>query len=255
MMIRTNAASYRKEMVKALTELLGHEPRYCKAPTFAYEFNVGTLDREATLHLLPSLNAGAAEQLAKHLEARGFICKIEEEAAGSEIEQGVKTQSEVNEILAERLTIHIDRERMPEETLAKVKAIVAGKASLLGKAFGVEELSIIELPTGYAFPWFEIESSDEERAAYTSLIDRMIEFAATLRRVTAKDKEVDNAKYAMRCFLLRLGFIGDEYKKARAILLRNLDGNSAFRSGAAPKRRVKEELPQELANQSEEQPV
>ena len=51
MMIRTNAASYRKEMVKALAELLGHEPRYCKAPTFAYEFNIGTLDREATLHL------------------------------------------------------------------------------------------------------------------------------------------------------------------------------------------------------------
>ena len=54
MLIRTNAASYRKEMVKALTELLGHEPRYCKAPTFAYEFNIGTLDRETTLHLLPS---------------------------------------------------------------------------------------------------------------------------------------------------------------------------------------------------------
>ncbi|MBQ2016779.1 MAG: virulence protein, partial [Clostridia bacterium] len=65
----------------------------------------------------------------------------------------------------------------------------------------------------------------------------------TLRRVTAKDKEVDNLKYAMRCFLLRLGFIGEEFKTHRAVLLRNLDGNSAFRSGSAPKRQ-----PRELSN-------
>lgn len=40
----------------------------------------------------------------------------------------------------------------------------------------------------------------------------------------------DSAEYAFRCFLLRLGFIGKEYKTARKILLRNLTGNSAFRS-------------------------
>jgi hypothetical protein len=40
-------------------------------------------------------------------------------------------------------------------------------------------------------------------------------------------------KYAFRCFLLRLGFIGDEYKKSRKILLKNLSGSSAFKSGSA----------------------
>ena len=49
--------------------------------------------------------------------------------------------------------------------------------------------------------------------------------------VTAKEKETDNPKYAFRCFLLRLGFIGDEYKADRKILLRNLSGSSAFRTG------------------------
>ena len=43
------------------------------------------------------------------------------------------------------------------------------------------------------------------------------------------DKEVENEKYAFRCFLLRLGFIGDDNKTARRILLQNLSGNSAFR--------------------------
>lgn len=55
--------------------------------------------------------------------------------------------------------------------------------------------------------------------------------AKTQKRVTAKEKETDNQKYAFRCFLLRLGFIGDDYKAARKILLRNLEGSGAFKSG------------------------
>ena len=40
-----------------------------------------------------------------------------------------------------------------------------------------------------------------------------------------------NEKYAFRCFLLRLGFIGEEYKVERKILLKNLTGSSAFKNG------------------------
>lgn len=43
----------------------------------------------------------------------------------------------------------------------------------------------------------------------------------------------DNPKYAMRCWLLRLGFIGDEFATAREILTKNLAGNSAWRHGRA----------------------
>ena len=51
------------------------------------------------------------------------------------------------------------------------------------------------------------------------------------KRITATEKAVDNEKYTFRCFLLRLGFIGAEYKTERKILLRNLSGSSAFKSG------------------------
>ena len=238
MMIRTNAASYRKEIVKALAELLGHEPRFCKAPTFAYEFNIGTLDRDATLHLLPSLNVGAAEQLARHLEVRGFICKIEDDGCSSEIEQASQTE-EVN-----HYTVCIGAEKINSGVLAKLEAVITGKVILLRKALGDSNLEIRKTAGGYEFPWFQIESSPEEREVYVTLIEKLIEFADTLHRVTAKDKQVDNEKYAMRCFSLRLGFIGEEYKKARAILLRNLDGNSAFRSGTAPKHTHKAESEQ-----------
>ena len=48
---------------------------------------------------------------------------------------------------------------------------------------------------------------------------------------TAKEHEVPNEKYAFRCFLLRLGFIGKEYKDCRKILLEKLSGSAAFRNG------------------------
>lgn len=57
----------------------------------------------------------------------------------------------------------------------------------------------------------------------------MAYMAKDAKRVSSKPTETDNDKYAFRCFLLRLGFIGNEYKTARKILLRNLTGNSAFR--------------------------
>ena len=45
-----------------------------------------------------------------------------------------------------------------------------------------------------------------------------------------KEKMVENEKYAFRCFLLQLGFIGDEYKAARRVLLKNLTGNGAWKN-------------------------
>ena len=68
---------------------------------------------------------------------------------------------------------------------------------------------------------------------YDNFICKLCEMARNLKRVTAKEKEVENAKYAFRCFLLRLGFIGDEYKTDRKLLLKNLSGSAAFKSGKA----------------------
>ncbi|WP_233276066.1 hypothetical protein [Schinkia azotoformans] len=59
--------------------------------------------------------------------------------------------------------------------------------------------------------------------------------AKTQQRVNATEKQVDNEKYAFRCFLLRLGFVGSEFKTERKILLKNLSGNSAFKNGSPPK--------------------
>lgn len=68
---------------------------------------------------------------------------------------------------------------------------------------------------------------------YMHLVSALCEMARNAKRVTATEKEVDNEKYAFRCFLLRLGFIGAEYKVERKILLKNLTSSSAFKNGGA----------------------
>jgi len=55
------------------------------------------------------------------------------------------------------------------------------------------------------------------------------------KRVTAKEKPMENEKFAFRIFLIRLGFVGNEYKASRKFLLKNLSDNSAFKNGASKK--------------------
>ena len=82
-----------------------------------------------------------------------------------------------------------------------------------------------------SFRWFHREVQSEDVTPITRFLERLIAVAKEHKRVTAKEKAVDNEKYAFRCFLLRLGFIGAEYKAERKALLRNLTGSAAFKSG------------------------
>lgn len=49
------------------------------------------------------------------------------------------------------------------------------------------------------------------------------------RNIRKKPETTDNPKYTMRCYLIRLGMIGADYKAARKVILRNLEGSAAFR--------------------------
>jgi hypothetical protein len=59
-------------------------------------------------------------------------------------------------------------------------------------------------------------------------IERLCATSKEQKRVTAVERAVDNEKYAFRCFLLKLGFIGDEHKEARKVLLTRLAGDLAW---------------------------
>ena len=67
--------------------------------------------------------------------------------------------------------------------------------------------------------------------SYIQLCLALSEQAKEVRSSSPKEPQIENPKYAMRCWLLRLGFIGDEFKTARDFLTRNLTGDAAFRYG------------------------
>jgi len=50
----------------------------------------------------------------------------------------------------------------------------------------------------------------------------------------ASKSQTENAKYSFRCWLLRLGMIGEEFATARLHLMKNLEGDSSFRNGRRP---------------------
>ena len=67
--------------------------------------------------------------------------------------------------------------------------------------------------------------------SYIQLCLAMSQAAKDAKSASPKKNVTDNPKYAMRCWLLRLGFIGDEYKTARETLTKRLAGDAAFRNG------------------------
>jgi hypothetical protein len=117
---------------------------------------------------------------------------------------------------------------MTPTAMENLRRLVASKATLLRKALDTNDLPIIEHPDRIEFGWFRPTDDQAEINAYFQLVQGICEMAQTQKRVTAKERIVENEKYAFRCFLLRIGLIGAEYKSTRSILLRNLAGNSSY---------------------------
>ena len=218
MFIVTHAQDRRRELVSTLAKLLNEKPRYCYAPSFAFAFSQCTVDRDAVIHPSENAEQQAVIDLAALLNRRGFECEVRDIAADAPESEG-------------HYTVRIERGKISEETLNKLRRIVRGKAGLLRQALGESPLEILADAEDCTFPWFPTDSDETTRNAYAVFIEKLIAFAEQRTRVTAEDKPCDNPKYVFRCFLLRLGFIGTEYRKERAVLLRNLQGCSAFRSG------------------------
>jgi hypothetical protein len=131
----------------------------------------------------------------------------------------------------ERLVIQMPLEGFPPEKTDNLCRLVASKASLIKKAIGVESLPIAYSPTTIDFPWVPEGAQSSEIMAYAQFVSKLCDMAKTQQRVLAVEHPVENEKYAFRCFLLRLGFIGEEYAEARRILMRNLEGNGSHKSG------------------------
>ena len=217
MTITINAqGAERKRLVQSISDWLGVPAKYCGAPTFNYEVDYFTIDRNGSLSFDDRADSEVIERLLQHIYDEGF-----------DIDQS-HTENEDEPC---GVCVSMPRRLFTDNALENLKALIAAKGSLIKKALGAEDLPILIEADKVSFPWFKGEAAPEEIKAYDTFICKLCELARTQKRVTATEKPAANEKYAFRCFLLRLGFIGTEYKEARKILLRNLAGSSAFKGG------------------------
>ena len=212
----TLESKQRPKLAQEIGRILGTVPHYERVPSCAYDIAGYRLDKEGVLHI-PEGAEETAKDLILQLRERGF-------QDDAEITEEVPVQQD-------KLTIVIPRESITDMALENLHKIIANKQILFQRAFRTDNTEIEITDEKINFTWFPYTADGDELAAYTQFISRLCDMARDAKRVSSKPTETDNDKYAFRCFLLRLGFIGKEYKTARKILLRNLTGNSAFRCG------------------------
>ena len=141
------------------------------------------------------------------------------------------TEEAMAEADEDSLSISLPRSLFTETALRNLDALLLSKRRLIRHAFDIREATYTLEGDRITFAWLHGTITDETAKAYAEFISKLCQMARTQKRVTAKEKIVDNEKYAFRCFLLRLGMIGNAYKESRKILLQNLTGSSAFKSG------------------------
>ena len=132
----------------------------------------------------------------------------------------------------DRFSISMQRDFFDEALFAKLDRLIESKSDLFKMAFKTDDLSYEKSDDRVTFAWFPWTGDSDEGVAYSTFIDMLTKHLKEQKRVNASKTQTDNPKFAMRVFLIRLGMVGNEYKAARKILLRNLEGSSAFRKGA-----------------------
>ena len=133
-----------------------------------------------------------------------------------------------------RLTLSLPKDKFSPAAIERLRALVSSKQTLLKKVFAAQELPIVVTDDQIQFPWFTLQGVDGEVDAYAKFIHAIAMRALTSSRISATEKPTDNDKFTMRLFLNNLGFKGEEFKFARRFLIRNLEGNGAWRYGNAP---------------------
>lgn len=209
----------RKALVKAISDLTGDKAVYKFMPTCAFEIGDIMVDKTGGVTCEDNEKL---ERLIHNLIADGF--------KPEELPEEEESTAEADEPTSLSISLPLDK-----AAVGNLTNLLTAKGSLIKKALGVDDLGIKVSEDKITFPWFTEMPEPDEVKAYTHFIAAICKLSKDQKRVSATKKEVDNEKYAFRCFLLRLGFIGSDYKKERKILLKNLSGNSSWKNGAPEK--------------------
>lgn len=243
----------RKAMVAVVSKVLDTKPAYCGAPTFSYKVGAFEITKDGSLCFDDALDEATVARVRTALHEAGFTSEdgenepscadtgakepsTTEEAVDTPIQtetaaEPAPTEEAIAEPDEDSLSISLPRSLFTETALKNLDALLRSKGRLIRHAFDIREATYTLTDDRITFAWLHGTITDETAKAYAEFISMLCLMARTQKRVTAKEKIVDNEKYAFRCFLLRLGMIGNAYKESRKILLQNLIGSSAFKSG------------------------
>lgn len=203
----------RKKLAQAISEVLNITPVYKGVPSCAYEIRDLVIDREGSIVVNNSMDAAQIDNLVRKLEEKGFI------------------STNYGENAFDGFEVAMPRDMFTDKALDNLRKIVNAKGELIGKAIGDVDLRIIERDEEVSFPWYPRTEDSEEVNYYLQFTESLCKMAIERTRVTSKPRKSENEKYDFRCFILSLGFIGEEFKGFRKFMMRNLTGNAAFKKG------------------------
>lgn len=197
----------RKELAKSLATLFDTNAHYLGTPSMRYEIGGSVLEKDGTVTWASGFSKDDIEGFISELEDRGFKLRKDE------------------------FIISLPADRFSEEVMLKLERILNSKGDLIKKALKADRITAEKSITTVDFPWFDRLLEADEARVYTEFVSRLCRMAIEQTRVLERETVTDNEKYSFRCFLLRLGYIGTEHKAARKMLLRHLNGSSAYRYG------------------------
>ncbi len=233
----------RKALVEAVSHELSVAAKYLAAPTFAYmvgDYQIsrdgeltGTNNRElvAALHGAHGLEA-IREEYDFEAPAEVDDTPAPETQPDDKIENGydpdgydgeaapdgaeVTTVTFAKDGGFDMINIEYPLDGFNPEKLDNLMKMVTAKEPLIKAALRTDAIPIQRRDNALIFPWVKGNVDGDQLNAYTKLIAQLCKTALMKTRVTAKEKDIpENPKYAFRCWLLSLGFIGSEYKAAR----------------------------------------
>ena len=129
----------RKRLVQTNSDWLGVPAKYCGAPTFNYEVDYFTIDRNGSLSFDDRADSEVIERLLEHLYDEGF--DIDQSHTDAEDEPC-------------DVCISMPKSLFTDSNLENLKALIAAKGSLIKKALGVDDLPLEITDTKVSFPWF-----------------------------------------------------------------------------------------------------
>lgn len=198
----------RRALAERIAKITGEPVKYLGAPSFGYQIGSFALSKDGELW---SEDEGKGAELVKKLLGMD---------GGGTGDQGMAK---------DHLEISLPLTTLTAPQISILRQVIAAKSALIKAAFKTDSTAIRTDDDRLTFPWFPLESDSDSTMAYMLFVTKLCDFVKGLKRANNVSPErPGNEKYAFRCFLLRLGFIGDDYKGARKILLRNLKGSSAF---------------------------